>query len=450
MKIRRIKWNSHPVLGNLELDFCNPTSDEPYSNVVLAGENGTGKTTILESISDFLNFGPLAEIEFIEYQNQTGIYRAVEPSNNTHIIGGYDLIDVDNTATNIPQGSNNKNAQKDNPKNIRFSGCVFSKARADFKTKKITTASTTELDTGKNENDSNDDFTSLKQLLVDINSADYADYAETNQANNTEPVSWTDYFPTSKMYRFSCAFENFFENLSYSKIENNEGEKEILFKKNGFKISIDDLSTGEKQIVFRGCYLLKNITNISNAAIFIDEPELSMHPKWERRIMSYYKGLFTTGGIQTAQIFYASHSEHVLADALSKRETDLTIVLTNEAGQLTAKPVLAPNVLPTITSAETNYLAFDLVSNDYHIQLYGQLQINENLTSVRACDDFILNQALYDATLHEKPSTGQGTTTYTTLPTYIRNTIHHPDGIRTFTEEELRTSIELLIELLRQ
>ena len=450
MKIRKIRWTDHPVLRNLELDFCNPTSGEPYSNVIFAGENGTGKTTILKSISEFLNFGPLAEIEFIEYQNQTGIYRTVESSSNPQIIGAHDVVDNDENVTHFAIGKNRRNEQEEsNPINIRHAGCAYSKARADFKTQKITTSSTTELDTKKNDDDSNDDFTSLKQLLVDINSADYADYAESNQENGATPISWIDYFPISKMYRFSSAFSDFFENLSYSKIENHGGEKEILFKKNGASISIDNLSTGEKQIVFRGCHLLKNISNISNAAIFIDEPELSMHPKWERRILSYYKGLFTTAGIQTAQIFYASHSEHVLADALSKKETDLVIVLTNDAGQVTAKPILAPNVLPTITSAETNYLAFDLVSSDYHVQLYGQLQINKKLISVKACDDWILDHDLYVARFHEKPSTGQGTTTYTTLPTYIRNTIHHPDGTRTFTKEELRTSIELLIELLR-
>ena len=309
MKIRKIRWTDHPVLRNLELDFCNPTSGEPYSNVIFAGENGTGKTTILKSISEFLNFGPLAEIEFIEYQNQTGIYRTVESSSNPQIIGAHDVVDNDENVTHFAIGKNRRNEQEEsNPINIRHAGCAYSKARADFKTQKITTSSTTELDTKKNDDDSNDDFTSLKQLLVDINSADYADYAESNQENGATPISWIDYFPISKMYRFSSAFSDFFENLSYSKIENHGGEKEILFKKNGASISIDNLSTGEKQIVFRGCHLLKNISNISNAAIFIDEPELSMHPKWERRILSYYKGLFTTAGIQTAQIFYASHS----------------------------------------------------------------------------------------------------------------------------------------------
>ena len=42
-------------------------------------------------------------------------------------------------------------------------------------------------------------------------------------------------------------------------------EKKILFKKNITLVPIDNLSTGEKQIVFRGAYLLKNINNLDGA-----------------------------------------------------------------------------------------------------------------------------------------------------------------------------------------
>lgn len=39
----KIKWKNHSVLGNLELDF---TKDDGgvYNTIILAGENGTGKT----------------------------------------------------------------------------------------------------------------------------------------------------------------------------------------------------------------------------------------------------------------------------------------------------------------------------------------------------------------------------------------------------------------------
>lgn len=43
--IRKIKWNDHAIWGNLELDFTKPDGSV-YNTIVLAGENGTGKTTM--------------------------------------------------------------------------------------------------------------------------------------------------------------------------------------------------------------------------------------------------------------------------------------------------------------------------------------------------------------------------------------------------------------------
>ena len=49
--------------------------------------------------------------------------------------------------------------------------------------------------------------------------------------------------------RFTTAFNKMFEGLTYSRIENVKGKKSILFKKNGVDISINNLSSGEKQVV---------------------------------------------------------------------------------------------------------------------------------------------------------------------------------------------------------
>ena len=64
MKIRKVKWANHPILGNLELDFITPATNKPYSTIVLAGENGTGKTTILETINTFLCFGTFVPFNY--------------------------------------------------------------------------------------------------------------------------------------------------------------------------------------------------------------------------------------------------------------------------------------------------------------------------------------------------------------------------------------------------
>ena len=183
---------------------------------------------------------------------------------------------------------------------------------------------------------------------------------------------------------------------------------------------------------------------MSGGIALVDEPELSMHPKWQQKVLQYYRNLFNKDGSQDAQMILATHSEYVLRSALEDRDNVLIITLSNDHGTIHSKNITAPAILPTITSAETNYLAFGILSVDYHIELYGYLQNKTGNFTVKSCDD---------SALHAKASSftsqrGQ-TTNYQTLPTYIRNLIDHPDPNRNYTQEELKRSTELLIELCR-
>ncbi|MBU6196975.1 MAG: hypothetical protein KGO93_05365 [Cyanobacteria bacterium REEB446] len=51
MRIKSLKLKDHRMLGDLELDFT--IGDRVADNVIIAGENGSGKTTVLKVISDF-------------------------------------------------------------------------------------------------------------------------------------------------------------------------------------------------------------------------------------------------------------------------------------------------------------------------------------------------------------------------------------------------------------
>jgi predicted ATPase len=447
MSLKRVKWRNHPVLGNLAIDFTNPVTGQPFESVLFAGENGTGKTSILESLSTFLNLGTFEWFDFIEYSIGGVIYRAI-PGSHDHK-NFFAIENPDGSRRQVHSDRSNNRASIDTDTlDLRHYGCVFSKARADYKTKQIQSTTTKKLDIDRFDTDSEDDFTSLKQLVVDIENQDNSDYANANRNGGGTAVLWDHFYPNSKIYRFKSAFDNFFDKIKYDRVADLQGEKTILFQKHGQSISIDKLSTGEKQIVFRGVYLLRNSSNLNGAAVMIDEPELSLHPKWQKNILKYYKELFTQAGVQRVQLFFASHSEHVLAEALSHGNSNLVIVLNDNNGTIISKRIDAPSVLPSITAAETNYLAFDIVSNDYHIELYGWLQDKASLPRVKDCDTYISTHALFNPVPHTKAS-NYGTTTYSTLPTFIRNAIHHPDPARTFTEAELRTSIELLVELCR-
>jgi len=456
LKIKRVKWKDHPVLGDLLLDFENASDGKPYGTIIFAGENGVGKSTVLWDLSSFLNLGSFKYFEYIEYiANGKNLKVVPTTDGNTHP-NFFDLIDQSGSPTKIRADRNlNRQLVDSNVEDLRHYGCVFSRARSDYKTEKIVSTTASELDKDRYDLDERDNFTSLKQLIVDIVNQDHSDYAAQNQLLGAHPKTWDAFFVDSKLARFQSSFDNFFERLAYDRVVDEGGEKLIKFKKNGKSIPIDSLSTGEKQIVFRGIYLLKNSKALTNAAVMIDEPELSMHPKWQTRILKYYKDLFTPlGGGQTAQLFVATHSDHVLKRALENQSDNVVIVLSETHGVIQAKKIDAPAVLPSITSAETNYLAFDLISNDYHIELYGYLQDKKALRTVKDCDEYIkLNtHGFYNPGIHAKATShtvGTRTTYYDTLPTAVRNAIHHPSSTNTFTDQDLKTSIELLIELCR-
>lgn len=404
MKIKKIKWKNHPILGNLLLDFSKRSGDL-FDNILFVGENGTGKTTILDSISTFLSNQSFEFFEYVEFSQDNYIRKTFD--GRTYSANDFPGIPIGSTEDLIK----------------------FSRAHTE-KTDSIM--------------NNEDNFSSIKHLIIDLEEQDCYDYVEINKTLEATSGSWNDFFQTSRIYQFKNAFDNFFETIKYNKVTADNSEKSVQFTKNGELISIDKLSTGEKQIVFRGAYLLNK--PIKNGCVMIDEPELSMHPKWQRKILKYYKELCCKEGLQDAQLFFATHSDHVLRYALSDLNDNLVIILNDVNGIIQAKRIDALGVLPSITNAETNYLAFDIVSNDYHIELYGWLQRKESKNTVKSCDNFIKNHRLYSSTTHYKPSSF-GSTTYDTISTFIRNAIDHPDSNRTFTDAELRISIELLIEI---
>ncbi len=449
--IKKMKWKNHEVLGNIELDFSK-TDGSIYNTIILAGENGTGKTTVLETLSTFLDLGSIEDFEYIDYIADNVPYH-ITPTGQNAKLGFHTRMNmVDGAVTNISSNRHNSfEIISTDTADIRHYGFSYSKARSGFNTQKVTSTSTQQVDAEKYENDSKEDFTSIKQLLIDLDTQDNSAWMRISKSGVGTTLS--TFKQTAKLSRFEKAFNDFFETVNFKEIDNtNPEEIQILFEKHNKDIPVDKLSTGEKQIVFRGAHLLKNINSMSGGIALIDEPELSMHPKWQQKILPYYRSLFTQNGTQTAQLIIATHSEYVLKSALEDRSGVLIVVLYDDNGIIKSKRITAPTVLPSITSAETNYVAFGVVSTDYHIELYGYLQNKTGINTVKGCDDYITTQtAHYNTAIHEKPSNfvnryGQ-IINYQTLPTYIRNLIDHPDQTRSYSQSELKCSTELLIEL---
>ncbi len=89
-----------------------------------------------------------------------------------------------------------------------------------------------------------------------------------------------------------------------------DNEKVTFKNKNGKEFDIDALSTGEKTLLSKVLYLY--FKDIKNQIILIDEPELSLHPAWQNRVLKLYEN-FTKEN--NCQIIIATHSPHIIGSA---------------------------------------------------------------------------------------------------------------------------------------
>lgn len=428
-------------LGSIELDFRKDNS-EPYNTIVFAGENGCGKTSVLNAISRFLEGSFLSDdspIEEVVYTDLTGTVRTILRKQEAADYHRYfdDYYSYNQSRYELSNQF---------PYDIRNYPVVFSEARTGFEINRQK-----ELHTPENEEDtreyekSGSDYSGIVRMLNDLEIKDndnYIRFAKTNPDSR-----YMEYIrQQSNIFRFKRAFESMFEDLKYIGRSPITEEDSIFFERNGAEFDVGNLSTGEKQIVFRGADLLSHVDE--GATVIVDEPELSLHPKWQTKILDYYRSLLSDEeGNQIAQLIVATHSPYVIQSAVSNKSDVKTIILKREGNNIIAdemKDVLLGD------SSEVNYLAFDVDKKEYHMQLFSAihriLQSDQSYQSISSVDDYIKNSPYYEEQKHKKEDSSHGH--YYTLPVYIRNAIDHPESGRVYTNEEITTSIELLRKLL--
>ena len=304
-KIRKITFKNHPVLGNLSLDFCD-SNGSAVDTVIFAGENGSGKSTILNCLYSMIG-NDFKHILTLELENNQGIESIYHETvlNELWSIG--------------------------------LKG-IFSDVDINFHASSIATVTSQNLDTNKSSRRSDTNLTKqINQLIIDIQALDDADLSKAFREAKENGQDTNSIIVSERMFRFKKAFSTMFKNMTYDRVDNTNGHKSIIFKKNGKDVPIDALSSGEKQIIYRGCFLLKDANVLNDAIVFIDEPEISLHPNWQKKIMDYYKGIFTNeNGVQTSQIFAVTHSPFIIHN--ENRRNDKVIVLArDEQGNIVVK-----------------------------------------------------------------------------------------------------------------
>lgn len=316
IKLKNIRFINHKILKNLYLDFTDGEGNI-VDTVIFAGENGTGKSTILNAIYEILNEKNDFESDVtIEYEGKEH-FLSYRRYNNNHI----KVSDGEGLSSNIFSNPLFSELRK----KYKLSA-IYSDVEINFTSADISSVTSMSLDREVSYVRSDSKLSQqTKQLLIDIQALDDAELSKACRENQDKKCSELNV--NLRMDRFTSAFDFMFNDLKYDCIKNSSGKKIVYFKKNKTQVPIDNLSSGEKQIVFRGCFMLKDINSLNGAFVFIDEPEISLHPSWQKNILDFYKKIFTDKeGKQSSQIFVVTHSPFIIHN--EKRKNDKVLVLT--------------------------------------------------------------------------------------------------------------------------
>lgn len=323
LKIREVHIAGHPVLGDLNLDFRG-LDGQAVDTVIFAGENGAGKSTVMGLLYDLVSGG--------RNVSPFGIVTVEFEDEGASLTLSYELEQLGSNALVYAEGlSGDRNwVRSDEFKSSHPMSAVYSDVDINFHASRVSSVTSLTLDSESESRRSSGNLpTEINQLLIDVQALDDADVAYA--AKNNPNRCFNELDVEERMPRFTRAFRMIFEDLVYDRIENREGHKEIVFKKHGKEVPISALSSGEKQVVYRGCFLLKDANATKGAFVFIDEPEISLHPAWQQKVMDYYKAMFTDSlGVQTSQIFCVTHSPFVIHN--DHRKNDKVIVLKRGEG----------------------------------------------------------------------------------------------------------------------
>lgn len=468
MKIRKITIENNKILWeNIQLDFVNQNW-KVFDTIIFVWENGSWKSTLLNIIFDFSN------INIIDLKNETQEKRTFEvefnnqeldeiknfnwewgsySSKNTNLSNififefdlsksGWEQIKIFNWDININYWLF---ANSNNTKSLFKS--IFSDVSINFNSQNIESIrnNDTDISIKTSQKSSENISTEITQMLVDIYNKDTWNlqiWVDENPGNI--PIEEIKLVRTK---RFKNAFNEIFNNsnLIYLWVK----DLKPIFKKNWKEIEINNLSSWEKQIVFRWWYLLKDKESIKWAIALIDEPEISLHPIWQQKILDFYKYLFKNENWeQTSQIFITTHSPYVL-QWYNLNEWWLFVFpwwerVDNLRTYIWDKPSLWV----------VNYEAYNLATVEFHDELYWYIQDKTWKYKIPDLESYF-NWKLSKNKIWQEEKNGvvKGSPYSVTLQTFIRNKLHHPENNtmnpHRYNNDDLKQSIQEMIKIIK-
>ena len=320
MKIEKVHIKNVKGIKDLELSFKK--DDKILDVIVLAGVNGSGKTTILEAIKDFFDNRYLnSNIQIVDL----GIFLNVLEKKFIEEFKIFLNNNSKNKFSNFfhtllvlpPDIELDTNYRAQTEKYIKeLPKIIYVPAENNFE--KVKTETTT--------------LSKEYEFINTINSnviGDIPSYIATRRnylATIEENLTMKEV--TNKVVNEINSIFNILElDAKLKGFSKDEKTLPIFENSAGEEFDINDLSSGEKQLFLRTLSI--KMLEPNNSIILIDEPELSLHPKWQQRIIEVYKKIG-----ENNQIIVATHSPHILGSVSNE---NIFILYRNENGKIEAK-----------------------------------------------------------------------------------------------------------------
>ena len=421
---------------------------------IVVGENGCGKTTILDSIAlsmldyraesfNIYDFNQLdKDVNIIFNSNEEFDVKGTMPNSDFKAVGFnfnaklrnrtqknylltpvvYDQQYISNNSEKPKKGSPDLRLSVNNP----FSGKRFNETDILYldKNRLFQTKSGTYNNTRFDRlmNDFNFQYIKksdeIEDLNIELNNKIKKDKIENSFLEN----AIKDFESISDYHVWLDFIDNYrpFKNSSF-----------VLKENNNIQIPLSSIGSGFEMIfsLIYSYYLAKQ--NDKKMIILIDEPELHLHPDIQKKFVNFLLEIS-----KDTQIILTTHSP-ILVKQLMYNDYVKSIVIHNNKTISTISDLK----LPYLSSNEINYIAFGLATEEYHNELYEEIKsLNGNKLGIKDFDNrfFVL--------LKNQPKLypWKNNPNEVSVHTFIRNQIHHRKNNGEAKYDDLKSSIEFM------
>ena len=304
MKIKKLVVSNYKVFDHLELDFTDGNGNgKILDTIVFAGLNGSGKTTILELLKDLVDGNKPNQLK-AETEIKLEILFEKKYCSDLAKLGSSEFLPIKSYSDDYVILVFELQREK---KDFRV-GAEFLFSALGRTIKYIYSRSRHLLYFYAQ------DKPIKKDITETINTAELTFSVHNQQIRQTildiiknKVFANPDVAPRLIYTKEVLDLNKIFNTLDIASKLIEVSEKDLIFESaNGQKVGFDDLSSGEKMLYFMGFTL--NHLNPHDTCILVDQPEDSLHPKWQQQIVQFFQNIGSGN-----QVILATHSPQIIS-----------------------------------------------------------------------------------------------------------------------------------------